>query len=359
MSIAPKEFRISESRNCPIYAVDDQFRISGVALSTPPLKATCLFLARILHDYVVESMGENPLLPGSKKKKDFNCPGCAGLVKLSVVEKKQYQTPQMEMLAALEQREKTQKRMGTISSILNSFSFFQALEEDSLKDIMTSMFMVKFAPGEVILKMGEPGSNLYVILGGRVSLYNADGVKCASLGRGEIIGEMSLLSGQPVSATVKAAEQVKALRLGAQDFEKIMVRYPFLQTVFNRVMVQRLSRTTDFKGGELSSDMAGQLSEISPAELFQMVHENQKSGAIVLKLADGRATMIFDQGELVDAQYQDLRDEEAFYAVLKANDGSFSFTSGAHDAKNGRKPVGAFMKLLMEGLRRVDEANAE
>jgi CRP-like cAMP-binding protein len=78
------------------------------------------------------------------------------------------------------------------------------------------------APDSVILREGESSDGVYILKKGRVSVsrVNADGqeVVLAELGKGEVFGEMSLISHLPCSATVKAIGEVQALHLSKKQF---------------------------------------------------------------------------------------------------------------------------------------------
>src|SRR5436305_1069487 len=66
----------------------------------------------------------------------------------------------------------------------------------------------EYAAGQTILRFGEPGDCLYLIASGlvRVDLPNpgGDGRTLAQLGPGQVFGELSILTGKPRSAEVRA-----------------------------------------------------------------------------------------------------------------------------------------------------------
>src|SRR5262249_36287689 len=64
----------------------------------------------------------------------------------------------------------------------------------------------RFGRGERILSEGDPGQTFYVVASGSVSILTGRGVEVTRLGPGKYFGEMSLLTGEPRSATVVAAE---------------------------------------------------------------------------------------------------------------------------------------------------------
>jgi len=350
-----KYFHIIATRNCPLYSTGDRFKLSGIGFECIDRKPICIFLARTISEIAVSSLNkEKREMKAKKAPNELNCPGCTGLIKFTAEDDKEFQTPHMRMLALAERRQQMEQ-IGSMITLLSTFSFFQALEEDSLKEIISFTSMRKFAPGQTVLLRGQAGTNMFIIIAGKVELINSKGENFAYLGMGEIFGEMSLLSGNPVSVTVKAVEPLKVLVIPKQELQQILIKHPFLQMAFTRLLVQRLvassSKTSPPAG------ISGRLNEISAAELFQMFNENMKSGKIALELANGKAKVFFQDGEIIFAKYDKLMGIEAFNAILKEQNGSFQFSSLSPDEAEGLQPIGGFMKLLMDGLRQVDEAN--
>jgi len=356
MSLLETFFTISEVRSCPLYAIRDNFTFTGIALIPPRNKPTCVFLARIMTEIVLGNMETEVANPGRSERREFNCPGCTGLVKLEITEKR-YQTLHMKMLATAERRQRSENA-GSMVGLFSTFPFFQALDAKSLKDIITCLVKRDYQAGAVILKKGTFSKYLHIIIDGAVSLLNEEGQVFATLGKGEVFGEMSLLSGNPASATVRAAGPVKLLQLPREDLDHILLKYPFLQVAFTRLLIKRLYETSDSSRVVLASGMAGQLLEIPAAELFQMVHENSKSGTFTFTLPEGEAVVYFIKGEIVKADYGTLDGKEAFFAILKEKEGFFQFTTGFPESMPENRPIDGFMKLLMEGLRRIDEEHA-
>ena len=352
-----KYFHIITARNCPLYSAGNRFKLSGIGFECLDKKPVCLFLARTISEIAVSSLDSEKAADKAKRGSgDFNCPGCSGLIKFTAEDEKQYQTPHMRMLAAVDRR-RQMDQVGSMISLLSSFSFFQALEEDSMKEIVSSTSMRKYAPGQTLLLRGQPSTHLYIILAGKVELINAKGESFSYLSMGDIFGEMSLLSGSPVSVTVKAVEPLKVLAINSKDLQQILIKYPFLQMAFTRLLVQRLAVSSSKTAG-VSPGISGRLNEISAAELFQMFNENMKSGKIDLELPSGKAKVLFQDGEIVFARYGKDEGVDAFYAILKEQNGGFQFSSLSENETNGLPPIGGFMKLLMDGLRQIDEANA-
>jgi CRP-like cAMP-binding protein len=79
------------------------------------------------------------------------------------------------------------------------------------------------APGEVIVREGDAGGFAFTIISGRVSVSRmVDGSETVidTLGKGEIVGELSILANQPRTATVSALEPTVIRIMSRQDVEQ-------------------------------------------------------------------------------------------------------------------------------------------
>jgi hypothetical protein len=171
---------------------------------------------------------------------------------------------------------------------------------------------------------------------------------------GDIFGEMSLLSGEPVTTSIHSRQKTRLATLSSKDFKHTLNRFPVLQVFFYRMLVERAQANT-LRAGTISSGMTGRLSDINTVELFQLINSSQKTGKIQLTLDDGTAEVAFNEGELIKTTYQGLSGKDAFFALLSKNDGTFTYMSGLSVAEKSLPVIGGFMGLVMEGMRRVDE----
>lgn len=109
----------------------------------------------------------------------------------------------------------------------------------------------RFQPGEFLVRQGAPSRELYVLADGRVrvvmSTAEGDELLVAVLGPGQTVGELSVLDGEPRSATVVALEPVRALRVEGAAFGRFLLARPALVVGLLRVLSGRLRRADQLR----------------------------------------------------------------------------------------------------------------
>ncbi len=335
----PKVFiRIIGTDECPLYKVGDEFKLSGQSLLSPYGKAACLILVRDITDVLIKYECVE-----HDSRYVFDCSGCTGIARLEYNK----ETDALDR----KNEEKDRGEVYAIASSLSNYSFFQTFDEEGIRQLISMLKTAQHKAGEIILRKGEPGKNLYIIASGKVEVLAEDGIRIAVLGKGEVFGEMSLLSGDPVNATVKAVTPLTLLYLNGKYFREILNKSSSIQIFITRMLARRIANANVIRSREFASGITGNLSEIPPSEVFQTLHLNQKTGVLILKLPRGLAAATFRGGELIRAKCGEKEDKEAFFAILKAREGRFKFNPELPPEEKRRHPIGNFMKLLMEGTK--------
>src|SRR5205085_6536073 len=99
--------------------------------------------------------------------------------------------------------------------------------------------------GQVICRAGEPADSFYLVYSGRVRVISdtPEGeVTVGTLSRGDHFGEQGLLSGGTRAFTVRAAEDLVLLRLGREEFERVLASRPALRELFERHLADLATR---------------------------------------------------------------------------------------------------------------------
>lgn len=346
-------FIVTEERSCPIYNVGEEFKVEKQGLTVPEAKPACLLMVQELMKVVstVQSM-ERFTQMGVKKTK-FECGGCTGVIRFEFKKEKGFATLQMKLLAAAEQK-KRMRHVDQFYDLLRSIDIFEPLDEDNLRDLSALLELKEYGVNKIIVKKGDPGTSLYILVEGRVAVVGEDGQTLSEMGVGDVFGEMSLLSGEPVTTSIHSRERTKLAVLSSKDFKHVLNKYPVLQVFFYRLLVERAQANT-LRSGTISSGMSGKLSDIHPVELFQLINTNTKTGTVDLVFDVGKATVLFHEGELVQAIFGNHAGKEAFFAILAKTEGDFTYTSGISEEAEKLPVIGGFMGLVMEGMRRIDE----
>ena len=98
------------------------------------------------------------------------------------------------------------------------------MESRRTHSLETAWRPVTFAPGETVIRAGEPGDAFYVIVRGRA------GVAGKSLSRtlreGDYFGEIALIDGGPRSATVIAVDELRTIEIPKAAFLTLLEREP-------------------------------------------------------------------------------------------------------------------------------------
>ncbi|MBI5070313.1 MAG: Crp/Fnr family transcriptional regulator [Deltaproteobacteria bacterium] len=90
---------------------------------------------------------------------------------------------------------------------------------------LTQRFSKEFPRGTVLFREGEPGREMFVVQSGKVAISLGAGGRekvVALLGQGEFLGEMSLLSSRPRSATATVAEDARLLVIDPRTFDAMI-----------------------------------------------------------------------------------------------------------------------------------------
>jgi CRP-like cAMP-binding protein len=127
---------------------------------------------------------------------------------------------------------------------------FSALDERALRALVEKVELRRFRPGERIIREGEEGESLFVIVEGEVIVYHeAPRLVLTRLFEGEFFGEIALLTHHPRSATVEAQDDVTLLELSRQVMGDLIEEHPEVLKVLLRFfrdrLVDSLTRTSE------------------------------------------------------------------------------------------------------------------
>jgi predicted acylesterase/phospholipase RssA/CRP-like cAMP-binding protein len=113
-----------------------------------------------------------------------------------------------------------------------------AWPEDVVADVVSELTTVVVRSGEIVVRQGEPSHDLLLVVSGRLrAVHDASGPGesvLEEIGRGETVGELGLITGDPRAATVVAVRDSVLARLSGESFYRLCGRHP-------RVMMERVA----------------------------------------------------------------------------------------------------------------------
>lgn len=125
--------------------------------------------------------------------------------------------------------------------LAENVDIFRGLDAHDVQRIFSKGMTVRVQKGETVFHKGTVGNQMYVVLGGKVGVF--DGPKMvAELGVGATFGEMSLLNHEPRSATVIALEMSNLFVLSEEVFQRLLTKKAAIQILLNlaRTMARRI-----------------------------------------------------------------------------------------------------------------------
>ena len=124
---------------------------------------------------------------------------------------------------------------------------FPSIQVDLLNEIASKMEWFNLHAGEILFDQGDEGNSMYILLSGRLQAIVNEATPAekvvGEIIKGESAGEMSLITGEKRTATVKAVRDSILAKLSKEDFEKIITEHPQLVMGISRQIIQRLTTT--------------------------------------------------------------------------------------------------------------------
>jgi type IV pilus assembly protein PilB len=189
---------------------------------------------------------------------------------------------------------------------LKNVKLFAELSPDSLAKLGTCLKTAEFPPAEVIVREGAPGVSMYIIKAGLVEVRKKDpatGIDflVAQLSEGAAVGEMSLLTGKPRSATVTTVQPTVVFTLTRADFRNLLTQHPEISLGLARILAERLEDATKQVGieyvnlfkGKFDPRVVGLLPQ-SLCQLHKVVPISYVNNSVTLAMVNPSNLVAFD-----------------------------------------------------------------
>jgi CRP-like cAMP-binding protein len=124
-------------------------------------------------------------------------------------------------------------------AILKSADIFAKTPDYVLSSVAAIAEEVNLDPGETFIHKDTFGDDMYIIVEGEVRVHDGDKT-IATLSKGEVVGEMEILSPAPRLVSASATTETRLFSIRKEAFDEVMAdRYEIVQGVI-RVLIQRL-----------------------------------------------------------------------------------------------------------------------
>jgi ABC-type multidrug transport system ATPase subunit/CRP-like cAMP-binding protein/ABC-type multidrug transport system permease subunit len=142
-----------------------------------------------------------------------------------------------------------------------SVPWLAGLRQDELESLERQVELREFAAGETIIRQGDRGASMYIVIDGAVDIVRWQGGRektIRRLGPGDLFGEMALVTGDPRSASVVAAGPVRVACLRREQYHALVRSRPALDDEVRRIAAARLVELLGARPGQALAVLAGE-----------------------------------------------------------------------------------------------------
>ncbi|MFH0341263.1 MAG: cyclic nucleotide-binding domain-containing protein [Chromatiales bacterium] len=121
--------------------------------------------------------------------------------------------------------------------------FLGSLGPQKLDELEKQVQWVTVRRGEALFRQGDPADGWYIVMSGRLQVLRRDELgdlkTLGQIGRGEGVGELSLISGQPRVATPYALRDTELIHFSPESFHALIERYPQALKTLMRTLIEK------------------------------------------------------------------------------------------------------------------------
>ncbi|HYJ92919.1 MAG TPA: mechanosensitive ion channel family protein [Pyrinomonadaceae bacterium] len=135
-----------------------------------------------------------------------------------------------------------EEHINTVTERLNNVSIFAPLSDEETERLAQASTFRVYAPGEAIVRIGQEGRSMFVIMRGSVEVQIPQETSIRvlnTLRENDFFGEMSLLTGEPRTATVVAVEETEVLQIRKSAIKPIFEANPELVRAISEMVEER------------------------------------------------------------------------------------------------------------------------
>jgi small-conductance mechanosensitive channel/CRP-like cAMP-binding protein len=164
-----------------------------------------------------------------------------------------------------------QKISFNIEGLLGQVSVLSALSPEIRTQIAKRSEIAEYGAGEFIVRQGDQGDSLYIIRTGTCGVYiernGRQENRIATIESGGFFGEMSLLTGEPITATVRTMVDTSVIIIDKENFSNILNDNPTISVQLGEILAKRQKELAE-EAGRIAADTPSSSSMISKIKSF-------------------------------------------------------------------------------------------
>ena len=137
--------------------------------------------------------------------------------------------------------------MAIDAEILGNIPLFHLLDNDELAELSAHIDEASYSTQQIIYKAGDPGTNMQIVLEGRVQTYltDTDGqrIVISDFDKGEMFGEFSFLDMEARSSSAVATAPTRTFIIDRDDLQRLFAKKPAAALDIMAILGQRIYRT--------------------------------------------------------------------------------------------------------------------
>ena len=167
-----------------------------------------------------------------------------------------------------------------VAAELAQVEIFSGLDASALSQLVDRTHVRRLGKGQILFSQGEPTGHLFIVRSGRLRVFvsspNGEDLVLTVVGPGDSIGEATVLSNDPRSASVDALEATELFAVPAEDIRAALLGNPEVLIALAARLAATVRRITDTAADLVFLDVPRRLAKLLVTQAVE-----QRDGSLV------------------------------------------------------------------------------